>query len=88
MTTSTRALLVGLCTATILTADTTTAQQTAAPLSSVTLPAGFSADVFAENVENARTMVRGPQAEVAREATSARVHFPFTPTAGDQRSET
>jgi len=75
MTRCTRALLGGLCAATILTAGAATAQQAASPLSTLTLPAGFSADVFAEKVENARTMVRGPQGTIfVGSRTAGKVH--------------
>jgi glucose/arabinose dehydrogenase len=42
----------------------TAAQQTAAPLSQLKLPAGFQAEVYAEKVDNARSMVLGPQGTV------------------------
>ncbi len=57
MKTCTRAVFGGLCAATILTAGAATAQQAASPLSTLTLPAGFRADVFAEKVENERQVV-------------------------------
>ena len=75
MKTCTRAVFGGLCAATILTAGAATAQQAASPLSSLTLPAGFRADVFAEKVENARTMVRGPQGTIfVGSRTAGKVH--------------
>ena len=43
---------------------TTSARQEPSPLPPLVLPAGFHADVFAENVENARSMVLGPQGTV------------------------
>ena len=45
-------------------AVTTFARQGASPLASLVLPAGFQADVFAEKVENARSMALGPQGTV------------------------
>ncbi len=75
MKTCTRAVFGGLCAATILTAGAATAQQAASPLSTLTLPAGFRADVFAERVENARTMVRGPQGTIfVGSRTAGKVH--------------
>ncbi len=75
MKTCTRAWLGGLCAATVFTAGAATAQQAATPLSSLTLPAGFRADVFAEKVENARTMVRGPQGTIfVGSRTAGKVH--------------
>jgi len=57
-----RALAVG---ATLLIAGSTMfAQQTSGSLGSLVLPAGFRADVFAENVGNARMMVLGRQGTV------------------------
>ena len=51
------------------------ARQSAAPLSSLVLPAGFQADVFAENVENARSMALGPQGTVfVGSQTAGKVH--------------
>src|SRR5690606_5847765 len=75
MKTCTRAVFGGLCAATILTAGAATAQQATSPLSTLTLPAGFRADVFAEQVENARTMVRGPQGTIfVGSRTAGKVH--------------
>jgi glucose/arabinose dehydrogenase len=42
----------------------TSAEQTVAPLSQLKLPAGFQAEVYAEKVDNARSMVLGPQGTV------------------------
>ena len=39
-------------------------RQTASPLGSLVLPSGFQADVFADKVENARSMALGPQGTV------------------------
>ncbi len=58
--------------ASILTAS---AQQAAAPLGSLVLPAGFQADVFADKVENARTMVLAPGGTVfVGSRTAGKVH--------------
>jgi glucose/arabinose dehydrogenase len=43
---------------------TTAAQQTASSPAQFKLPAGFQADVYAEKVDNARSMVLGPQGTV------------------------
>jgi glucose/arabinose dehydrogenase len=40
---------------------TTSARQSGSPLAALVLPAGFHADVFAEQVDNARSMALGPQ---------------------------
>jgi glucose/arabinose dehydrogenase len=51
------------------------AQQADAPLAQLVLPAGFTAEVFAENVENAREMALGPQGTVfVGSRTSDKVH--------------
>jgi glucose/arabinose dehydrogenase len=42
----------------------TSARQTTPPLASLTLPAGFQAAVFADGVDNARSMALGPQGTV------------------------
>ena len=72
------ALGAGVLAASILTAS---AQQAAAPLGSLVLPAGFQADVFADKVENARddgprlqagpcSSARGPLARCMRSWTA------------------
>ena len=43
---------------------TTSARQEASPLPPLVLPAGFQAEVFAEKVENARSMAIGGQGTV------------------------
>src|ERR1700752_3515975 len=40
------------------------ARQTPSPLSGLKLPAGFQAEVYAEKVDNARSMALGPQGTV------------------------
>jgi len=61
---STRPLLVVLCFGVLAAGVTGSARQGPSPLASLVLPAGFQAEVFAEKVENARSMVRGPQGTV------------------------
>jgi glucose/arabinose dehydrogenase len=65
---STRSFLVGLCAGVLATGLTSFARQgappPAGPPAPLVLPAGFQADVFAEKVENARSMVLGPQGTV------------------------
>ena len=61
---STRPFVVALSAGVLATALTAFGRQTAPPLPQLTLPAGFQADVFAENVENARSMALGPQGTV------------------------
>ncbi len=64
MTTSTRTFIV--LSAVLAAGLAVSARQTAPPpaLAPLVLPAGFRADVFAEKVENARSMVLGPQGTV------------------------
>jgi glucose/arabinose dehydrogenase len=70
MPTSTRQLLIVLGIAGLAGGLTTAAQQPAAATSSAaaspqfTLPAGFQAEVYAEKVDNARSMALGPQGTV------------------------
>jgi len=68
MLTSTRSFVVALCAGIVAIGLTSSARQgpppPAGPPAPLLLPAGFQADVFAEKVENARSMVRGPQGTV------------------------
>ena len=59
-----RTFAVALCAGVIAVSVTTHAAQSAPSLGQLVLPAGFRADVFAENVENARSMALGPQGTV------------------------
>jgi glucose/arabinose dehydrogenase len=61
---ATRPFLVVLCCGVLAAGLTGSARQDAAPLPPLVLPAGFQADVFAEKVENARSMALGPQGTV------------------------
>ena len=56
--------VVVLCAGVIAAGLTASARQGASPLAPLVLPAGFQADVFAEKVENARSMALGPQGTV------------------------
>src|SRR3954469_22272981 len=54
---------------------TTAAQPKTSPFAALVLPAGFHAEVFADNVENARTMVLGPAGTLfVGSRTSGKVH--------------
>jgi glucose/arabinose dehydrogenase len=64
MTTYTRSLVGALFLVVMATTLTTSARQNASALPPLTLPAGFQAEVFAEKVENARSMAIGPQGTV------------------------
>ena len=64
MTMSTRPFLGVICCGVLAAGLTGAARQDSAPLSPLVLPAGFQADVFAEKVENARSMALGPQGTV------------------------
>jgi glucose/arabinose dehydrogenase len=61
---STRSFSLTFCIGVLATGLGASARQAPAPLGSLVLPAGFRADVFAENVGNARMMVLGPQGTV------------------------
>ena len=58
------ARLIVLCSGVLAAGLTGSARQDAAPLAPLVLPAGFQAEVFAEKVENARSMALGPQGTV------------------------
>jgi glucose/arabinose dehydrogenase len=59
-----RASTVALCSSMFAASVITHSAQTPSPLGQLVLPAGFRADVFAENVTNARSMALGPQGTV------------------------
>ena len=63
---STRSFSLALCVGVLATGLGASGRQAAppSPVGSLVLPAGFHADVFAEKVENARSMVLGPQGTV------------------------
>jgi glucose/arabinose dehydrogenase len=63
MTMNTRTSVV-LCCGVLAAAVTLAGRQASAPLAPLTLPPGFHAEVFAENVQNARSMALGPQGTV------------------------
>jgi glucose/arabinose dehydrogenase len=64
-----------LCSGIFAASVTASTQQPASPLASLTLPAGFRADVFAANVENAREMVLGAGGTVfVGSRTAGKVH--------------
>ena len=64
MTMSTRPFIVVLGAGLLAAGLTTSARQEPSPLPPLVLPAGFRAEVFAEKVENARSMAIGPQGTV------------------------
>jgi len=62
-------------------------QQSPSPLASLVLPAGFEAAVFAENVDNARTMALGPRGTVfVGSRTVGKVHA-VVDSNGDHRAD-
>ena len=62
-------------------------QQSPSPLASLVLPAGFEAAVFADNVDNARTMALGPRGTVfVGSRTVGKVHA-VVDSNGDQRAD-
>jgi glucose/arabinose dehydrogenase len=64
MTNYTRSFLGALLFLVLATSWTPSARQDAAPLPPLLMPAGFQAEVFAEKVDNARSMALGPQGTV------------------------
>jgi glucose/arabinose dehydrogenase len=61
---STRFLTIAICAGAIVTGVSASVRQAARPLPPLTLPIGFQAEVFAENVDNARSMALGPQGTI------------------------
>lgn len=62
---STRLLIVVLCSWVLAAGLTPSARQSSPPpLPALVVPAGFQANVFAEGVDNARSMALGPQGTV------------------------
>jgi glucose/arabinose dehydrogenase len=61
---STHSLVFAFCTGAIVIGVSVAARQTAKPMPPLTVPAGFQAEVFAENVDNARSMAVGPQGTI------------------------
>jgi glucose/arabinose dehydrogenase len=75
MTMSTRPLLVVLCAGLLAVGLTAASQPVQSPLGSLVLPTGFRAEVFADNVENAREMVLAPGGTVfVGSRTAGKVH--------------
>jgi glucose/arabinose dehydrogenase len=75
MTMSTRPLLVVLCAGLLAVGPTAASQPVQSPLGSLVLPTGFRAEVFADNVENAREMVLAPGGTVfVGSRTAGKVH--------------
>ncbi len=64
MTMSARPFVLALSAVVVATGLTAFGRQSSPPLASLVLPAGFQADVFAEKVDNARSMALGPQGTV------------------------
>ena len=60
----TRPFVSAVCSVVVAAGVLASARQAPRPLASLTLPAGFQADVFADNVGNARMMALGPQGTV------------------------
>ena len=61
---SRRPFLVAVCSSVLAAGAAGFSGQGAAPLAALVLPSGFKAEVFAENVGNARSMALGPQGTV------------------------
>ena len=59
-----RPFVTAVCTGILAAGVIVSARQAAGPLGSLVLPAGFQAEVFADNVPNARMMALGPQGTV------------------------
>src|SRR6266699_392927 len=84
----TRPLVVALCSAVLAAGLTVSARQAAPrPLGPLVLPAGFHAEVFAENVGNARMMALGPQGTVFVGSQYAGKVYAVVDRDGDHKAE-
>jgi glucose/arabinose dehydrogenase len=73
--TLTRSLVVALCSSVLTAGVIAAARQTAPSLEGLIVPAGFHVSVFAERVQNARSMALGPQGTVfVGSRTAGKVH--------------
>lgn len=87
MTISPRILFVALLSGVVAAPLAVSGRQSAAPLASLVLPAGFRAAVFADNVENARSMAIGPQGTIfVGTRTAGKVHAVIDRN-GDHRAD-
>jgi glucose/arabinose dehydrogenase len=87
MQTFARTTLVALGVGAVSVGLTAAVQPTAGPLASLVLPAGFHAEVFADKVENARTMVLAPGGTVfVGSRTAGKVHA-LVDRNGDRKAE-
>jgi glucose/arabinose dehydrogenase len=66
---------------------TASTQQEPRPLGPLVLPAGFRADVFAEKVQNARSMALGPQGTVFVGSQYARTVYALVDTNADHKAD-
>ena len=83
----TRAFAVALCAGLLAAGVTTAARQAPGPLTSLVLPAGFHAEVFAENVGNARMMALGPQGTVFVGSQNAGRVYAIVDRDGDHKAD-
>ncbi len=83
---STRSFVVALCSSVLAAGLVAFAGQTP-PLGALVVPEGFHADVFADNVENAREMTLGPQGTVFVGSLTAGKVYAVVDRDGDHKAE-
>ena len=83
---STRSFVVALCSSVLAAGLVGFAGQTP-PLGALVVPEGFHADVFADNVENAREMTLGPQGTVFVGSLTAGKVYAVVDRDGDHKAE-
>lgn len=84
---STRYLAAALCVVAVVTGASLAAIQSPPPLPTLTLPAGFHADVFAEGVDNARSMTLGAKGTVFVGSQYAGKVHAVVDSNGDQKAD-
>lgn len=87
MITQPKVVLAALLAVALVAPLTLSGRQAADPLASLVLPAGFRAAVFADNVENARTMVLGPNGTVFVSSRTAGKLHAVVDRNGDHRAD-
>ena len=83
---STRSFVVALCSSVFAAGLVASAGRTP-PLGALVVPEGFHADVFADNVENAREMTLGPQGTVFVGSLTAGKVYAVVDRDGDHKAE-
>ena len=83
----TRPFVVALCSSVLAAGLVASARQTPPPLGALVVPEGFHAEVFAENVVNARDMALGPQGTVFVGSLTAGKVYAVVDRDGDHKAD-